>query len=857
MPPEALDSPQPAPTAPRPRAAGKFLTLPDGQDWWLNGVSYGPFPPNAAGQPWPEKTRLEADFLMIRALGFNCVRVYEPPTPEVLAAAAAQQLSLLVTLCWTQHVDFLADTQVRAEILRNVEAQARALAGRPEVAAILVGNEIEKGLARWMGPRRVQRFLEQLIALVRRQCPGVLCGYASYPSTEYLVPRTADFLAVNLYLEDAGALSAYLRRLQNLAGNKPLLITEFGLDVKQHGVERQADVLRWHRRALLNAGTAGGVWFAFTDEWQRGGRLVTDWQFGLVDAARQPRPACALAAALPRHVEAIAESPPVSVIVCTRNGSATLRPCLESLEKLRYPNYELLVIDDGSTDSVPEIAQAFPQVRYLRQEAAGLSAARNRGMREAAGVILAYTDDDCVAHPDWLTHLVRGFASDANAVAVGGPNIPPPPRNGVEAVVAAAPGAPAHVLLNDHEAEHLPGCNLAIRKDSLEQIGGFNTAFTTAGDDVDVCWRLRDAGGRLLFAAGAMVWHHRRRSASAYLRQQRGYGRAEALLMKFHPTRFGPLGGARWRGCIYGETPPTHDPSEGAIFFGPFGEGLFQGIYRQAPGHLVEWFSGILWLALALLALVLQQPAIAVVFLMFGLAAAALRRWHLPPPPHPLCLWQQALLFWLCLRQPLTRETARVLGMLRLGARPARHPSPPEVPDPPPPPQKWVLPWGGLTLWSSQGVDRHAWLRALQKELVERKLPLRSDDGWRRFDFEMHSREELSPAVLSVTEYHGEGRCLTRARFLLRFTPGLLMALLLLLTLELVLLLNERPLWQMLGAGSLVFTLATLLFVPALLLRPLRQAALIAAERAGLTLVESKSAPETAGTTATKPALGA
>ena len=121
-------------------------------------------------------------------------------------------------------------------------------------------------------------------------------------------------------------------------------------------------------------------------------------------------------------------------------------------------------------------------------------------------------------------------------------------RNRIEAVVAAAPGAPAHVLLDDTEAEHLPGCNLAIRRSALAAIGGFRVAYRVAGDDVDVCWRLRAAGGRLRFAPGAMVWHHRRYRVRAYLRQQRGYGHAEALLMRDHPERFGPLGGARWCG---------------------------------------------------------------------------------------------------------------------------------------------------------------------------------------------------------------------------------------------------------------------------------------------------------------------
>ena len=71
----------------------------------------------------------------------------------------------------------------------------------------------------------------------------------------------------------------------------------------------------------------------------------------------------------------------------------------------------------------------------------------------------------------------------------------------------AAPGAPAHVMLNDAEAEHLPGCNLAIRKAALNAIGGFREHYRTAGDDVDICWRLRDAGGHLRFMPGAMVWH--------------------------------------------------------------------------------------------------------------------------------------------------------------------------------------------------------------------------------------------------------------------------------------------------------------------------------------------------------------
>ncbi len=96
------------------------------------------------------------------------------------------------------------------------------------------------------------------------------------------MPRNADFVAYNVYLEDPSALRAYLLRLQNLAGNKPLVITEYGLDAARHGEAAQAEALRAQRRALREAAVAGDVWFSYTDEWQRGGRAVEGWQFGLV-----------------------------------------------------------------------------------------------------------------------------------------------------------------------------------------------------------------------------------------------------------------------------------------------------------------------------------------------------------------------------------------------------------------------------------------------------------------------------------------------------------------------------------------------------------------------------------------------
>src|SRR5256885_7414525 len=120
-------------------------------------------------------------------------------------------------------------------------------------------------------------------------------------------------------------------------------------------------------------------------------------------------------------------------------------------------------------------------------------------MRAATGEIVAFIDDD--AYPDlhWLRFLALAFR-DGAYVAVGGPNLPPPDDGWMADAVANGPGGPNPVLLSDRVAEHIPGCNMACPSEALDTIGGFDSVFGTAGDDVDVCWRLRDRGGVIGYA---------------------------------------------------------------------------------------------------------------------------------------------------------------------------------------------------------------------------------------------------------------------------------------------------------------------------------------------------------------------
>ena len=93
---------------------------------------------------------------------------------------------------------------------------------------------------------------------------------------------------------------------------------------------------------------------------------------------------------------------------------------------------------------------------------------------------------------------------------------------------------------------------MAFWADRLRAIGGFDPVYTRAGDDVDVCWRLQAEGDQIVFAPAAMVWHHRRSTVEAYLKQQRGYGEAEGLLKRKHPEKFrGFRDDLSWMGRIY------------------------------------------------------------------------------------------------------------------------------------------------------------------------------------------------------------------------------------------------------------------------------------------------------------------
>jgi GT2 family glycosyltransferase len=755
----------------RVRVAGKLFRL-GSATWQVKGLTYGPFAPNH-NQYLPERPRVLSDFAHMRRLGANCVRVYHVPTPAFLDDALDSGLRVFVDIPWEKHRCFMEDWAAQEEARRRVRATARQIGAHPGVFALSVANEIPKDVVRFYGAQRVVRFVEELLDAVKQEVPECLVTYTNYPSTEFLVPARQDFYCANVYLEDGELLGRYLDRLQHVAGSLPLVLGEYGLDSFRHGTERQADVLRRHVQAVVRHGLAGSFVFSYTDDWYTGGHQIQDWGFGITEADRTEKPSAgALAKAWSNAgADVEATAPRVSVVVCCYNGAATLRECLESLIGLDYPDYEVIVVDDGSTDRTADIAAGFPSVKLLRQANLGLSAARNAGALAATGEIVAYTDADCVADESWLAYLVRAMR-EQKVDAIGGPNLPPPSDQWTARCVAASPGGPSHVMLDDVKAEHVPGCNMAFDRRRLLALGGFDRRFRVAGDDVDVCWRFLDAGMQIGYAPAALVWHHRRNTARAYLRQQRGYGEAEAVLRFKHPRRFNGLGCSRWRGVIYGEGAVGLPVCAPAVYHGRFGSGLFQSIYHRQDyslwGYLVllEWHA----LAAVLLVMSLVVPQMAMVALGMWCASlvAAARSARRAPLPPGAPWWCRPLVFLLHLLQPVVRAWHRAHYRLRM----KRLPRTPRV-------AKRRITGGGKNkslrardLWwtSSRGRGREHFLEALQLRAACDGWVGDFDDEWQDHDVELLGDSWHDLRVRTATEELGGPRRFTRVRCTLHWT---------------------------------------------------------------------------------------
>ena len=300
------------------------------------------------------------------------------------------------------------------------------------------------------------------------------------------------------------------------------------------------------------------------------------------------------------------------------------------------------------------------------------------------------------------------------------------------------------------------------------KIGGFDPIYRNAGDDVDVCWRIQDAGYTIGFHPSALVWHHRRNSLRAYWKQQKGYGKAEALLESKWPEKYNGFGHLTWEGRIYGNglTIPVKFKKD-KIFHGTWGSALFQSVY-QSGGFInsiplmPEWyFLSALFAIIGLLGFIWWPllfawlPFAVSVFMVVMQAAISASRNSTLQPHQKKNFKYKSLIIALHVIQPV----ARLYGRLKHGLTPWR---------------KRGMDFDSLVLfvfgkhifsyWSEKWRSSEEWLTLIEKDLMNNKTRVKRGKEFDNWDLEVRTGLFSSSHGVLAVEDHGSGKQFLRFR---------------------------------------------------------------------------------------------
>ena len=253
------------------------------------------------------------------------------------------------------------------------------------------------------------------------------------------------------------------------------------------------------------------------------------------------------------------EGPPlVSAIVPVRNRPVDIETCLCALQQLHYPRdrVEIIVVDDASQDATPAVISRFPVKHLTLKEHKQASYCRNLAARKSKGEILAFVDSDCRVHPEWLSELVSCFR-DRSIAAVGGLVDSWHEKSALDRYEKVKSSLHlGHRLRRSTEGQpffYVPSCNLLVRRGPFLDLGGFREDLHV-GEDVDLSWRLRDAGYQIEYRPFGVVYHKHRNQWRTFCARRFEYGTSEPMLQQLHPNRIKqipfPLGGGAFWGIV-------------------------------------------------------------------------------------------------------------------------------------------------------------------------------------------------------------------------------------------------------------------------------------------------------------------
>jgi glycosyltransferase involved in cell wall biosynthesis len=555
------------------------------------------------------RRRLE-DFKAAHTTGLILSEEQSQPALDVVAAAA---MVAIVDLAIES--DDLVYPSRFAELVSRVAHAGNVYRSHPGLLGYLIDCPLKHQTSpenpRRVGLKTIRSRLGALVRILKQHAPNALVALKHRQAS--LAPFLAeeDFLYCSTARADQRELRPWIESLHRLAGARPVVIEFVQASSRQDQAVAEA----------FAAGVAGVVAPSVPAPPSR------DWLGIRMLRPPETMPFVSLKGAGPPPPRSC---PLVSVVVCALNGERTTPRCLQSLSRLAYSNFEVIIVADAGSAGISEAVAQFPQFRVIRPSKQGLGAARNAGLSAARGEIVAFVEPDFTVDSDWLTFMVREI-QEGQLDACCGPACVPPETAKIAACLAAAHPSLSSTSFGDAMARS----NLVFTKDALRRAGGFERKYKAFDADMDLCRKIEGTGAKLGYSPVALVWNLRPHTLGTFLSRQGSYGRSDAKLGRWGADSLSRLGHA----------------------------GVF-GRYQRALRMLLvvpqsaEWM--ILWALAAVLARVVGlSPFAALAMLAMGPVLAICAAWTTPLEKPLHGVGARATLAFLAFVGPLWRGLMR------------------------------------------------------------------------------------------------------------------------------------------------------------------------------------------------------
>jgi cellulose synthase/poly-beta-1,6-N-acetylglucosamine synthase-like glycosyltransferase len=228
----------------------------------------------------------------------------------------------------------------------------------------------------------------------------------------------------------------------------------------------------------------------------------------------------------------------VSIIIPAYNAEKTIKQCLESIMNQDYADdYEVIVVDDGSTDSTPRIVSEFSKVRLIRQKNAGPAFARNKGALGAKGEIILFTDSDCIPGPSWISEMLKPFSENNEVVGVKG-SYKTRQKEIIARFVQLEYEDKYNYMLKSDYIDFIDTYSAGFKKTVFIEMNGYNTEFPVAcAEDIELSYRISSRGYKMVFNPNTIVYHTHPSRLPDYLKKKYKFAYWRMLAVKKNPKK--------------------------------------------------------------------------------------------------------------------------------------------------------------------------------------------------------------------------------------------------------------------------------------------------------------------------------